>query len=232
MRTFTEWTDEEEDWEHAGDGTGGAEAGPRSVSSGCGGTSDREKNGLPKSPKPGQAALGRDGRWPGSPPMAAEPLQSRGPDSGGQESKLLPKLVRPSPRRLRPGLSGAGLGERPDRPREYGWRPYLRSSTSASLSSSSRSNCLVTKLSTAAEDIVAAQRRAPSCGRPAAAHGGVPRRAGASTHQARAASASASSRDCGEDGGGRGGLGSASYLRAAGVRVQPQPPQAIVARSG
>lgn len=36
MQTFTEWTDEEEGWEHAGDRTGGAEAGPKSESSGMG----------------------------------------------------------------------------------------------------------------------------------------------------------------------------------------------------
>lgn len=196
MQTFTKWTDEEEGWEHAGDGTGGTEAGPRSESSGGGGISDREKNRLPRGPKPGRAAPGREvARFPLG---GSRALQNRGRDSGGQESKLLPKPVRRSPRRLRAGLSGTGLGKRPDRPRGYGWRPYLRSSTSASLSSSSRSNCLVTKLSTAPEDIAAAQRRAPSCGRPAAVHEDVPRRAGASTHQARAASASASGRDYGK----------------------------------
>lgn len=104
MQTFTKWTDEEEGWEHAGDGTGGTEAGPRSESSGGGGISDREKNRLPRGPKPGRAAPGREvARFPlgGSraPPEPRSGLGGSGeqtpPEAGQAES---PEATRGSER--------------------------------------------------------------------------------------------------------------------------------------
>ena len=89
------------------------------------------------------------------------------------------------------GRGGGPGGDAGPTPRGPGRRPYLRSSTSASLSSSSSSNCLVTKLSTGVEAMAALRPR------PRAAEVRLPRAAllpagpGASTHQARATSASA-----------------------------------------
>lgn len=83
-------------------------------------------------------------------------------------------------------------------PRGPGRRPYLRSSTSASRSSSSSSNCLVTKLSTGVEAMAAGRPgpRAAEVRLPRAAL--LPAGPGASTHQARTTSASALGGGCGK----------------------------------
>lgn len=103
-------------------------------------------------------------------------------------------------------------------PREEGARgsAYLRSSTSASLSSSSRYKCLATKVSTAAEAIavVGGVPGGPLFpGALALPAGPVIQGAQGSCHfrfRLR------------EDGGGRGLLGPVGHLGAPGVRVQPQ----------
>lgn len=177
----------------------------------------------------------------------AEPLHSRDPDSRSQEGKSRPPgwSGRAPRREVRPrselGEYG-GLGEPPDRTRGPGRRPYLRSSTSASLSSASRSNCLFTKLSTVA-DAMAAVRPGPGAAEvpsrrvPAAARGGAPGRArcvdapGSRLFRFRCRSRLR------EDGGGCGGrgcggLGPAGHFQTAGVCMQPQCPESVGARRG
>lgn len=101
-----------------------AEAGHSAESSGVGGSRPKRK-GFLRAPN----RHGPPGRRQGPISSGGRAHKRRGRDSRGGRANLCPRP--------------AGLGN---------WRPtqYLRSSTSASLSSSSRSNCLVTKLSTAA----------------------------------------------------------------------------------
>lgn len=137
--------------------------GPRRAEARRSGEGDpgRGKQGTAERPKPERAAPGADE----VPPLeAAKPPEPRpGLEGPGEQPLAKPvratltrSIARPS-REAPPGSERARLWAQQDRPEGTRGRPYLRSSTSASLSSSRRSNCLVTKLSTAAEAIAAAR---------------------------------------------------------------------------
>uniref|UniRef100_A0A8I3S9D1 Large ribosomal subunit protein bL21m n=1 Tax=Canis lupus familiaris TaxID=9615 RepID=A0A8I3S9D1_CANLF len=142
----------------------------------------------------GSAARGTKLSSPGPPrrappqPAARAPAPSRPPPAPREEKGRGHADNRPTTGRTRAGRLGRGLqagkkgpkGPQPA-PRTCRPHPYLRSSTSASLSSSSRSKCLVTKLSTAAEGHGRRPRRARGRGDPGRtpcvdAHGACSRR--------------------------------------------------------